>query len=473
MVKQSRRTFLSNSAETLGTAALLSLLANDGLAAGAPTAPTPQAPHFEPRARNCIFIFLAGGMSHIELFDPKPELAKHNNQRAPESFLASLRPDLKESWGQRVLMGSRYGYRRYGRSGMELSELLPQIGSCADDIALIRSLHHHNPDHAQSELLLSSGVDLAGRPSAGAWLHYGLGSESRDLPGYVVLLNERGPLARELVWGSGCLPRTHRGVLFRSQGEAILNLKHPADLPRSVERRRFDAVHALNALRQDRVGDPRIAERIQAYELAFRLQRAAPELIDLSRESRRTLEDYGVERDGQDGMFSRNCLLARRMVERGVRFVTVLQSAWDHHKEIAAGLRKQCRQVDQPIATLLRDLKERGMLDSTLVVCATEFGRTPITDGSKTVEAKSGRGHHPHGFSSWMAGAGIRGGQVIGKTDELGWHAVEDRMHVHDFNATLLHLFGLDHTQLTFPSQGLDVRLTDLGGDVVTKLLEA
>jgi len=473
-----RRRFLTGSAGLCGLAAMRALLSQEGVLGaepgalpGAPAGSGLPAPHFPPRAKNCIFLFLAGGTSQIELFDPKPKLETLAGSRVPMSLLRSVSPVLQKKWRNRPIMASRFGYRRYGKCGTEMSELLPRIGACADDIALVRSMYHHTVDHAQGELFLATGRDQPGRPSGGAWLSYGLGSPARDLPSYVVLLNGRGPLSRELVWGNGALPSQHRGVLLRSQGEPILNLEDPAGLPVAVKQRRLDAIIGLNRRQFEKTLDPEIEARIASYELAFRMQTAAPELVDLSREPRRLRESYGVERSGQAGVFSRNCLLARRMVERGVRFVTLFQAKWDHHKELDAGLSSQCREVDQPIGALLEDLKARGMLDSTLVVWATEFGRTPITDGADSPGPKAGRGHHPFAFSMWMAGGGVRGGQVIGSTDELSWHAAEDKVHVHDFNATLLHLFGLDHSRLTYRSGGADVRLTNQEGEVVERLL--
>lgn len=464
-IEQTRRRFLTSSASGLGCAALASLLKDDGLLAGEVNPLAPKEPHFAPRAKRCIFIFLAGGTSQVELFDPKPELNELTGQKIPDSFKEGVR--LGQTGWDAPLMGSRFKFRRYGECGMEMSELLPHIGSCADDIALIRSMHHLAFDHAPGELELSTGKDLPGRPSMGAWLTYGLGSASQNLPGYVVMINHRSPNTRHLAWGNGFLPAENRGALFRSQGEPILNLQTPNDVSSKLNRVQLDAIRRLNTLNSKRTGDPSIAGKIAAYELAFRMQSAAPELIDLSHETKATMEDYGVTRSGQEGVFSRNVLLARRLVERGVRFVSVCQRTWDHHEGIATGLPVQCREVDQPIAALLKDLKQRGLLDSTLVVWGTEFGRTAITQGDWK---KAGRDHHPHAFSVWLAGGGVRGGQVIGETDEIGWRVVKDPVHTNDFHATLLHLFGLDHKRLTFRFQGLDFRLTDVGGKVVEKL---
>lgn len=470
-VQRTRRNFFTSTAGGgAGLAALAGLLESEGLLAEAgPSDPLrPKEPHFAARAKHCIFIFLAGGTSHLDLFDPKPKLQELDGQPIPESFLKGVRFSFVKP-SQSVLMGSRFRFKKYGECGMELSELLPHIGSCADDICLIRSMHHAAFDHAPGELEMITGKDQPGRPSFGAWLTYGLGSESKNLPAFVALINHRGPVARAMAWGSGYLPSLHQGVLFRSQGEPILNLETPADIRPEWHRAQLEAVLKLNRLKSERVRDAEIETRTAAYELAYRMQSAAPELIDLTGETADSLESYGVNRPGQQGIFSRNCLLARRLVERGVRVVSLFQRTWDHHKNLDGDVRSQCREVDQPIGALLKDLKQRGLLDSTLVIWGTEFGRTAITENAKSGK-EAGRDHHPHCFSQWMAGGGVKGGQVIGQSDDLGWHVVEDGMHTHDFHATLLHLFGFDHERLTYRHRGLDVRLTDVAGKVVTKV---
>ncbi len=457
-ILHTRRRFLTSAAGGLGVAALASLLRDDGLRAQ--DAP-PLQPHFEPRAKACIFIFLIGGVSQVDLFDRKPVLQRLHGQRIPDSFRAGVR--LGQTNYNAPLMGARYGFRRYGQCGMEMSELLPRFGACADDITLIRSMHHEAFDHAPGELEVCTGKDIPGRPTIGSWLLYGLGSETRNLPGYVVLLNGRSPKARSYVWGSGYLPANYQGVLFRNQGTPILNLQTPRGVSPQLHRAQLDAVSRLNALHQEETNDPRTAAQIAAYELAFRMQTAAPELLDLSGETRATIESYG------SSDFARSLLLARRLVERGVRFVTVTHHEWDHHDAIAAGLPDACRQIDQPLATLLIDLKRRGLFDSTLVVGGTEFGRTAITQGGNIAQA--GRDHPPHAFTVWLAGAGVKRGYTLGTTDDLSWRVTEDPVHTHDFHATLLHLFGLDHRRLTFRHQGLDMRLTDVAGRVVQKVL--
>ncbi len=476
-IHQTRRRFFTSAASGgAGLAALAGLLRGDGLLAsdasvssrsGNPLHNRP--PHHFGQAKNCIFIFLAGGTSHLELFDPKPRLQELDGQPIPESFLKGVRFSFVKP-GQSVLMSSRFKFQRYGECGMELSELLPNIGACADDIGLIRSMHHEAFDHAPGELEMITGRDQPGRPSLGAWLTYGLGSESQNLPGYVALINHRGPVARSMAWGSGYLPSIHQGVLFRNQGEPILNLQTPSDIHPDTHRAQLDALAKLNHLNSQRMRDPEIETRIASYELAYRMQSSAPELIDIAAETKETQDFYGVHREGQQGLFARNCLLARRMVERGVRVVSLFQRTWDQHKNLEGELRTQCAEVDQPIGALLKDLKQRGLLDSTLVVWGTEFGRTAITENAGSGR-DAGRDHHPHCFSMWMAGGGVKGGTVVGASDELGWHVAEEGVHTHDFHATLLHLFGLNHERLTYRHRGLDVRLTDVSGKVVEKLL--
>jgi uncharacterized protein (DUF1501 family) len=458
-----RRRFLASAAGGMGLAALASLLARDGLLAADDDANPlrPKPAHFKATAKSAIFIFPVGGTSQVDLFDPKPELAKLHGKPIPESFREGVR--LGQTTYAAPVMQSPFKFRKFGQCGMELSELLPEIGGCADDIALVRSLHHEAFDHAPGELTITTGKEQPGRPTMGAWLTYGLGSESKDLPGYVVLLNGRSPKARSYVWGNGFLPATHQGVLFRGEGSPILDLATPKDVTPEMHRAQLDALRKLNEFRREETGDPKLAAQIAAYELAYRMQSAAPELADLSKEKKETLAAYG------DGGFARSLLLARRLVERGVRFVTVTHPDWDHHDKINQELPKNCKDFDRPVAALLKDLKARGLLDSTLVVCASEFGRTAITQGKDM--AAAGRDHHPHAFSAFLAGGGVKGGQVVGATDALGWKVTEDAIHVHDFHATLLHLFGLDHKKLTFRHQGLDARLTDVAGKVVTKLI--
>ncbi len=483
-ILQSRRSFLTTSANGIGALALASLLHDEAIASSVAGAANPLAEkpaHFAPRARACIFIYLEGAPSQIDLFDPKPKLNELDGKPLPDSMTKNVRFAFiqKES---AVLKGSPRTFFPRGQCGMELSDWLPEIGSCADDIALVRSLHTDTFNHHPGQLMMNTGVPTFGRPSIGSWLNYGLGSPSQNLPGYVVLTAGRGTSGGASNWSSGFLPSTYQGVLFRNQGEAVLNLNNPPGLSAPMQQGTLRAIERLNQRRHEQVGDPEIESRIASYELAFRMQSAAPELIDLSCETQATLDAYGVNREddatenrgggpGQFRAFATNCLLARRMVERGVRYVNLYHASWDHHSNLDPELHFNCRMADQPVAALLKDLKQRGLLDSTLVVWGSEFGRTPLGENRQGRDANTGRDHHPFAFTMWMAGGGVKGGQVIGKTDEIGWNIVEDPIHVNDFHATLLHLFGLDHLKLTYRFAGRDFRLTDVGGRVVERLL--
>jgi len=484
---QSRRSFLTTSANGVGALALASMLQGDGLLAadGSPATANPlapKAPHFAPKAKSCIFIFLEGAPSHIDLYDPKPKLNELHGQKLPESLTKNVRFAFiqKET---AVVLGCKREFKPHGECGMELSDLLPQIGSCADDIALVRSMHTDAFNHHPGQLLMNTGVPLFGRPSMGAWLNYGLGSQSANLPGYVVLTAGRGTSGGTSLWSSGFLPSTYQGVLFRNQGEPVLNLNNPQGLSSEMQRKSLDALEQLNHERRNATGDPEIDSRIASYELAFRMQSAAPELIDFSDESASTIKEYGADRDdpaernfrgyspGVYRSFASNCLLARRLVERGVRFVNLYHASWDHHSNIDKELPFNARMADQPVAALLKDLKARGLLDSTLVVFAGEFGRTPLGENRRGNPLATGRDHHPFAFSLWMAGGGIKGGQIIGKTDDIGWSILDEPIHINDLQATILHLFGLNHLKLTHRFQGRDFRLTDVRGEVVQKLL--
>lgn len=489
VMRQARRQFFASSASGLGGIALLSLLAEDGLlgaggvSRGDKANPLrPRTPHFAPRAKSCIFLFLAGAPSHVDLYDPKPILQERNGQPLPKSITDKVRFAFikKES---AILMGSSRKFTPHGECGMELADLLPHIGSCADDIALVRSMHTDAFNHHPAQLMMTTGVPRFGRPSLGSWLNYGLGNESRNLPGYVVLTAGRGSSGGVSNWTSGFLPSTYEGVLFRSQGEPVLNLNNPAGLDRQMQKAGLETINRINKGRLKLINDPEIASRMNAYELAFRMQAAAPELIDTSGESKSTLDEYGVTRAEPEKnnfrggganvyrQFSTNCLLARRLVERGVRCVTIMHASWDHHSNLDAEISYNAGMLDQPAAALVRDLKRRGMLDETLVICAGEFGRTPLAENRGGSKQNTGRDHHPYGFSLWMAGGGIRGGQVYGKTDDIGWAPVEDPVHVNDLHATILHLFGFDHHRLNHNFRGLDVRLTDQGGTVLNRLI--
>jgi hypothetical protein len=485
---QTRRDFFTSSASGLGGLALLSVLNEQGLLAAEkktfnsanPLAPKP--PHFAPKAKACIFIFLAGAPSHVDLYDPKPLLNERHGEPLPKSLTDKVRfAFIKKN--SAVLMGSPRKFSPHGECGMELSDLLPNLGGVADEMCLIRSMHTDAFNHHPAQLMLSSGVPRFGRPSLGSWLTYGLGSESNNLPGYVVLTAGRGSSGGVSNWSSGFFPSTYEGVVFRSQGEPVLNLNNPAGVSRVMQEKSLAAQTRLNRKRFSKTGDEEINSRIFASELAFRMQAAAPELVDISGESKHTLDAYGVNRkepkktNFRGGganvykQFSTNCLLARRMVERGVRCVTLMHASWDHHSNLSPEISYNAGMLDQPAAALVRDLKQRGLLDETLVICAGEFGRTPLGENRSANKNNTGRDHHPYGFSLWMAGGGIRGGQVYGRTDEIGWAPVENPVHVNDWHATLLHLFGFDHHRFIHRHQGLHVRLTNQGGKVIEDLL--
>ena len=477
-IEQVRRDFLTTSASGLGLAGLGAMLTADET--NSPLAIKP--PHFAPKAKNCIFLLQAGAPSQLDLFDPKPKLNELHGKPLPNEILEKVRFAFikKES---AVLMGSSRKWTKHGECGMDFSDFLPNIATCADDILMIRSMFSEQFNHHPGQLLLSCGRGTFGLPTVGSWLTYGLGTESQNLPGYVVLTSGRGSSGGSSLWSSGFLPSHYAGVVFRNEGEPILNLTNPNGLPQELQRGGLDAIRSLNESRYSEVHDPEIASRIASYELAFRMQSAAPELIDLNGESATTLSDYGVERaqhpqaTGRGNVanahlsFARNCLLSRRMVERGVRFVNIIYEAWDQHSDLDQDLRYNSWVVDQPIAALLKDLKQRGLLDSTLVVWGSEFGRTPLGENRNGREANTGRDHHPFAFTLWMAGGGIRGGQVYGETDELGWGVTKDPVHLNDLHATMLHLFGLDHLKLTHRSQGRDFRLTDVGGKIMNQWL--
>jgi uncharacterized protein (DUF1501 family) len=484
---QSRRNFLTTSANGVGLVALASLLMEDGRlvanpGADAPASPlAPRPPHFAPKAKNCICIYLEGGPSQLDLFDPKPRLNAMHGQKLPESFTKNVRFAFLQK-ETAVVLGSPRNWAKHGRCGMDLSELLPHLSRCADDIALVRSMHTEAFNHHPGQLLMNTGSTMFGRPSMGSWATYGLGSDSKNLPGYVVLTAGRGTSGGTSNWGSGFLPSTYAGTLFRNQGEPVLNLNNPPGVTDDIQAKTIEAVKDLNGVRNAQIGDPEINSRITAYELAHRMQAAAPELIDLTRETKKTLDAYGLTRPdpppasraggkGTYRQFATNCLLARRLVERGVRFVSLFHSSWDHHSDLEKELPYCAGMADQPVAALIQDLKQRGLLDTTLVLWLSEFGRTPLGENRAGRPGVTGRDHHPFCFTIWAAGGGIKGGQVVGATDEFGWNVTEHPIHVNDLHATILHLFGLDHLKLTYRFEGRDFRLTDVGGKVVQKLL--
>jgi len=462
-VDSTRRDFFLKCGGGLGMMALAQLLQADQN----PLAP--RAPHFAPKAKNVIFLFMEGGPSQIDLFDPKPALQKWHGTPLPPSMTKDLR--LAFTKPDAAVLASPRTFQPYGQCGTEFSDWIPNIGSCADDLCLVRSMHTDAFNHHPGQLLLFGGSIQVGRPTMGAWVLYGLGSESQNLPGFVVLGSGVGTSGGTSNWSSGFLPSTYGGVVFRNSGDPVLYLSNPPGISRDLQRSNLDALKDLNEEHMKQTGDPEIESRVSSYELAFRMQMAAPELLDFSKESPATLEMYGVN-EGPTKQFGTNCLLARRMVERGVRFVMLTHASWDDHTELNRKLKTHTDACDKPSAALIKDLKQRGLLDSTLVVWGGEFGRTPMCEIRNPRDANNaGRDHHPLAYSVFLAGGGIKGGQVIGKTDDLCMNIVEDGVHVHDLQATMLNCLGLDHTRLTFHHMGRDFRLTDVEGTVVKKML--
>ncbi len=470
-----RRWFFRQCGVGLGAIALGELLRQAGFAApssspsqlggeerGGPLAV--KQPHYKARARRVVFLFMAGAPSHLELFDYKPQLAKYDGTLPPKHLIegyraAFINPNSK-------LLGPKFKFARHGQCGAELSELLPHLATVVDDIAIVKSMVTDAFNHAPAQIFMNTGTQQFGRPSFGAWVTYGLGSETRDLPAFVVFSSgSKGPSGGNSNWGSGFLPTVYEGVLFRSSGDPVLYLSNPRGIDASIQRESLDTIQHLNQGHLDVVGDPEIATRINSFEMAYRMQTSAPELMDLSREPKHILQMYGAE-PGKPS-FANNCLLARRLLERGVRFVQLFHEAWDQHGNLKKDLAKNCKNTDQACAALVRDLKQRGMLEDTIVLWGGEFGRTPMVQGG----GDDGRDHHPNAFTMWMAGGGIKPGLTLGQTDEFGFNVVEDRVHVHDLHATLLHLLGFDHTRLTYRFQGRDFRLTDVHGRIVHKLL--
>jgi hypothetical protein len=481
-IDQTRREFLTTAASGLGGAALTTMLAQDGAFAAerqnrvANALVNPLAPrdgNYPAKAKNCIFIFMAGAPSQLDLFDYKPKLQELDGQKMPESLLKDMRFAFIQK-DAATLMGSKRKFSQHGQSGMWFSDLVPNIASCADDICMIKSMQTDQFNHHPGQLMMQCGEAKFGLPVMGSWLSYGLGTENQNLPSYVVLTAGRGSSGGATLWSSGYLPSIHEGVRFRAEGAPILNLANPPGLPNSLQRKGLDTLRYLNQKRFDQIHDPEISSRIANYELAFRMQSAAPELTDLSQESASTQTMYGLDREdlkvdskrgggpGQYKSFARSCLLARRMVERGVRFVNIIHASWDHHSNLENGLAFNTGMADQPIAALIKDLKQRGLLDSTLVVWAGEFGRTPLGENRPGFKTVTGRDHHPKAFSVWMAGGGAKGGVSHGETDDIGWDVVKDPVHINDFQATLLELFGVNHLKLNYRHQGADKRLTTI-----------
>ena len=479
-----RRTFLKRSAGGMGVAALASLL-NPELLLGAAATTTTTGPttvpgvlgatHFAPKAKRVIYLCQSGAPSQFELFDHKPALDKLRGTDLPESVRKGQRlTGMSSGQAKFPVANSMFKFKASGASGTMVSELLPHTAGVVDDLCIVRSLHTEAINHDPAMTLFHTGAQQAGRPSVGAWTSYGLGSDNADLPAYVVMIS-RGtgrPFDQPLydrLWGSGFLPTTHQGVKFRGVGDPVLFLGNPAGVDDKTRRRQLDDLAALNRHQLDAMGDPEIATRIAQYEMAYRMQTAVPELTDIAKEPKSVLEMYGPEVQKR-GSYAANCLLARRLSERGVRFVQLFHTGWDQHDDLPNGIRGQCRDTDQPSAALVKDLKARGLLDETLVIWAGEFGRTTYGQGKFTNDTY-GRDHHPRCFSIWMAGGGIKGGITYGETDDFSYNVVKDPVHVHDLNATILHCMGIDHTRLTYRFQGRHYRLTDVHGEVVKGVL--
>jgi hypothetical protein len=472
-----RRHFFHQTGFGIGALALATLLDGGAAAAGTPTLPddSPEAlrgPHFAPRAKRIIYLFMAGAPSQLDLFDAKPVLTKYNGQECPQELLKGERFAFIK--GTPRLLGSPFQFAPCGNSGAQLSELLPHLAQHIDKLAIVRSMQTTQFNHAPAQIFMNTGHQIVGRPSLGAWMSYGLGSENRDLPGFVVLLSgDTNPDGGKSCWGSGFLPTVHQGVEFRAKGDPVLFVSNPRGMSAEVRRDSLDTLGHLNTAHLQEVGDPEIQTRISAYELGYRMQTSVPELTDFSTEPATIHDLYGTE-PGQVS-FANNCLLARRLIERGVRFVQLYHRGWDTHgsnfgEDIVEKLPRLCRETDRPIAALLTDLERRGLLHDTLVIWGGEFGRTPMNEG-RGGSRFLGRDHHPHAFTMWLAGAGVKPGITIGETDELGYNVVKDPVDVHDLHATVLRLMGFDHTRLTYHFQGRDFRLTDVSGQVVQALL--
>jgi len=472
---QARRHFFHDCRLGVGKIALASLL-TDGIAGAIDAAPridspiAPKATHFPARAKRVIYLFMVGAPSQLDMFDYKPKLVELEGKPIPPSVIkgqryAFIQPDA-------AVLSPRFRFAKHGQSGAEISEVMPHLAKVVDDIAIVKSMHTDLFNHAPAQLFVNTGSGIPGRPSMGSWLSYGIGSEANDLPSFVVLKSGGNLSGGAAMWNAGFLPSVHQGVPFRGQGDPILHVSNPPGIDRRAQRDTLDLVRDLNEQQLDVTGDPEIATRISAYEMAYRMQSRAPELMDFSQESQATLDSYGAKPDEPKAAFANNCLLARRLAERGVRFIQVYHGNWDHHSKVEAGVRGQCGQTDQACAALLQDLKQRGMLDDTLVVWGGEFGRTPMVEASAALGRSQGRDHHPQAFTMWLAGGGIRPGITLGKTDELGFHVVEDPVHVHDLQATILHCLGLDHRRLSFRFRGLNFRLTGVEEhDPVEKLV--
>jgi hypothetical protein len=469
----SRRWFLRECSLGLGKIAAASLLSDAfrwqsrAAAVSAAEALRPKKPHFNGKAKKVIHLFMAGAPSQLDLFDYKPELAKLEGKPLPPSVIggqryAFIRPDA-------AVLGPRFKFSKHGNSGAELSEMLPHLAEVVDDICLIKSVTTDQFNHAPAQIFLNTGFGQPGRPSLGSWTLYGLGSESENLPAFVVMSTGAGISGGSANWSSGFLPSVYAGVRFRNQGDPILNVSTPKGIDSSLQRDSINLIDELNRAHLGIVGDPEIETRIASYEMAYRLQTSAPELMNLKTESKETLEMYGCDPDKPS--FARACILARRMIERGVRFVNIYHEGWDAHSDVAGNLKTNCGTTDKASAALIKDLKQRGLLDETLVIWGGEFGRTPMVESNRALGRSLGRDHHPQAFTTWLAGGGIKPGITYGATDDLGFHVVENPVHIHDLQATILHCLGFDHERLTYLHQGRQFRLTDVHGHVVQEIL--
>ncbi|MGB8170500.1 MAG: DUF1501 domain-containing protein [Chthoniobacteraceae bacterium] len=464
-----RRHFLQDCGVGLGKIALAGLLSDalGGRALAVENPLAPKQPHFPAKAKRVVHLFMAGAPSQLDLFDYKPELAKLEGKPLPESVIrgqryAFIRPDA-------AVLGPRFTFAKHGQSGAELSEVLPHLGKIVDDVCLVKSVKTDQFNHAPAQIFFNTGFSQPGRPSLGSWALYGLGAETQELPAFVVMSTGSGLSGGSALWSSGFLPSIYTGTRLRAQGDPILNVSSPAGVDAKLQRDTIDLVGTLNRQRLAREGDPEITTRLANYEMAFKLQTSAPELMDLKSESKETLDLYGCDPDKPS--FARACLLARRMIERGVRFINLYHEGWDAHSDVTGNSKKNCGATDQASAALVMDLKQRGLLDDTLVIWGGEFGRTPMVETNPALGRSLGRDHHPSAYTMWMAGGGIKGGQTYGATDDLGFHIVENPVHVHDLQATILHLLGFDHEKLTYRYAGRDFRLTDVHGKVVRAII--
>lgn len=477
-----RRTFLANCATGLGTATLAGLFGQDQAFAAAPSGTRemglPDLPHHTPRAKNVIYMFHNGGPTHVDMFDYKPLLKKMHGEPVPEEYIGDKRfSTMTGEANGKLLLAPLEPFHQFGESGAWVSDLMPHTAKIVDDLCFIKSMRTEAVNHAPAISFFLSGSEMPGRPTLGAWLTYGLGNENADLPAYVVLTSVStgttcGQIFYDFYWGSGFLPSRFQGVKFRGAGDPVLYLSNPDGMSRDVRRGLLDDIAALNEMKLQQSGDPEIATRISQYEMAFRMQTSVPELTDLADEPDHILDMYGPQ-VRERGTFAHNCLMARRLVERGTRCVQVMHAGWDQHRSLTTELYTQCEDTDQPAAALVQDLKQRGLLDDTLVIWGGEFGRTPFLQGEMNDRPQWGRDHHPYVFTNWIAGGGVKPGITYGASDDLGIDIAENPVHVHDFQATLLHQLGIDHERLTYKFQGRNFRLTDVHGEVVKGILDS